>query len=268
MRIAKWTALGNHFLLVERDGLPFPLSAPRARILCDPAIGLGADGVLELWDPADADVAVRVWNLDGSIAEVSGNGTRIAVARTAERLGLTELAVLTDAGPGQARVLDDGRIAVTMGTATLSGPQYAPVGEAPGPAHRFVSIGNPHMVLDVDDLATYPLETEGPRLEHHAWFPERTNVEAIRVLDRHRLELRVWERGVGETQACGSGAVASAVAAVSSGRCASPVVVEMPGGRVEVEVADDLAVSLVGTAEQLYEADLSPSLVARLEAAV
>ena len=267
MRLAKWTALGNHFLLAERDALPFALNAARARILCDPATGLGADGVLELWTPDDAHVAVRVWNLDGSVAEVSGNGTRIAVAWAAERRGRDELTVDTDAGAGRARVLDDGRIAVTMGTATLQGPQYAPVGEAPGPAHRFVSIGNPHMVLDVDDIVAYPLETEGPRLEHHAWFPERTNVEAIRVLDPHRLELRVWERGVGETQACGSGAVASAVAAVSSGRCESPVVVEMPGGRVEVEVDADLAVQLIGTAERLYEAELSPSLVARLTAA-
>jgi diaminopimelate epimerase len=268
VRIAKWTALGNHFLLVEREAWPLSLNASRARILCDPATGLGADGVLELWTPADADVAVRVWNLDGSVAEVSGNGTRIAVAFAAERLGRRALDVATDAGPGRARVLADGRIAVTMGTATLAGPQYAPVGEPPGPDHRFVSIGNPHMVLDVDDLASYPLEIEGPRLEHHAWFPERTNVEAIRVLDRHRLELRVWERGVGETQACGSGAVASAVAAVSSGRCASPVVVQMPGGQVEVEVADDLAVELIGTAERLYEAELAPGLVGRLEAAV
>jgi diaminopimelate epimerase len=88
------------------------------------------------------------------------------------------------------------------------------------------------------------------------------------VLDPHRLELRVWERGVGETQACGSGAVASAVAAVSSGRCSSPVVVEMPGGRVEVEVEADLSVQLIGTAERLYEAELDPALVARLAAAV
>jgi diaminopimelate epimerase len=268
VRLAKWTALGNHFLLAERDTLALALNEARARILCDPAVGLGADGVLEVWTPEDADVAVRVWNLDGSIAEVSGNGTRIAVAWAAERLGRSELTVATDAGVGRARVLDDGRIAVSMGTAVLSGPQYAPIGEAPGPEHRFVSIGNPHMVLDVDDIESYPLEIEGPRLEHHAWFPERTNVEAIRVLDRHRLELRVWERGVGETQACGSGAVASAVAAISSGRCASPVVVEMPGGRVEVEVDAELAVQLIGTAERLYEADLDPSLVGRLTAAV
>jgi diaminopimelate epimerase len=267
MRLAKWTALGNHFLLAERELLPFALSEARARILCDPAVGLGADGVLELWTPEDADVAVRVWNLDGSVAEVSGNGTRIAAAFAATALDRTELVVATDAGCGRARVLADRRIAVTMGTATLSGPQYVPVGEAPGPAHRFVSIGNPHMVIDVEDVRAYPLETEGPRLERHGWFPERTNVEAIRVIDAHRLELRVWERGVGETQACGSGAVASAVAAISSGRCASPVVVEMPGGRVEVEVEDDLAVALIGTAEHLYTAELSPSLLARLTAA-
>jgi diaminopimelate epimerase len=268
MRLAKWTALGNHFLLAEREALPFALNAARAHMLCNPSTGLGADGVLELWTPADADLAVRVWNLDGSVAEVSGNGTRIAAAWAAQRLGRDQLTIRTDAGLGRARILPDGRIAVTMGTATLSGPQYAPNGDAPGPEHRFVSIGNPHMVFDVDDLAAFPLETEGPRLEHHAWFPERTNVEAIRVLDRHRLELRVWERGVGETQACGSGAVASAVAAVSSGRCSSPVVVEMPGGQVEVEVDPDLAVQLIGTAERLYEAELDPSLVARLTAAV
>jgi diaminopimelate epimerase len=264
--IAKWTALGNHFLLVERAALPFALNAAVTRILCDPATGLGADGVLELWEPADAELAVRVWNLDGSVAEVSGNGTRIAVAHAAARDGLQELSVRTDAGLGRARVLADGRIAVTMGTATLAGPQYLPVGDPPGPAHRFVSTGNPHMVIDVDDIATYPLEQEGPRLEHHAWFPERTNVEVIRVLDPHRLELRVWERGVGETQACGSGAVASAVAAVASGRVASPVTVQMPGGHVEVEVDDALGVELIGTAERLYGAELDPSLLARLAA--
>ena len=266
MFLSKWTALGNHFLLVERAALPFALNEATARILCDPATGLGADGVLELWQPDDAEVAVRVWNLDGSVAEVSGNGTRIAVAYTAERIGLRELAIRTDAGLGRARVLDDGRIAVTMGTATLAGPQYVPVGEPPGHAHQFISTGNPHMVLDVDDIASFPLESEGPRLEHHAWFPERTNVEVIRVLDPHRLELRVWERGVGETRACGSGAVASAVAAVSSGRATSPVTVEMPGGRVEVEVDDALGVALIGTAERLYGAELDPSLIARLTA--
>ncbi len=92
MRLAKWTALGNHFLLAERELLPFALSEARARILCDPAVGLGADGVLELWTPEDADVAVRVWNLDGSVAEVSGNGTRIAAAFAATALGRTRAA--------------------------------------------------------------------------------------------------------------------------------------------------------------------------------
>jgi diaminopimelate epimerase len=266
MRLEKWTALGNHFLLAERDALPLALRAEAAQILCDPATGLGADGVLEVWAPDDADVAVRVWNLDGSVAEVSGNGTRIAVAHAAQARGLDELTVRTDAGLGRARVLADGRIAVTMGTASLAGPQYAPRGEHPGHEHRFVSVGNPHMVLDVDDIRAFPLETEGPRLEHHAWFPERTNVEAVHVLDLHRIELRVWERGVGETQACGSGAVASAVAAVASGRCESPVTVEMPGGEVEVEVDDALGVELIGTAERLYVADLGEGLQARLAA--
>jgi diaminopimelate epimerase len=123
------------------------------------------------------------------------------------------------------------------------------------------------MVLDVDDLASYPLETEGPRLERHAWFPERTNVEAIRVLDPHRLELRVWERGVGETRACGSGACAAAVAAIVDGGCTSPVTVEMPGGSVEVGVDGELGLTLTGTAQRVYTARLDDALLAQLEQA-
>ncbi len=265
MRIAKWQALGNHFLTCEAP--PWPITPARARLLCDAALGLGADGVLELELTADG-VDVVVHNRDGSIAEVSGNGTRIAAAYAAARLGRSELRVRTGAGAGEARVLADGRIAVRLGRASLAGPQEDLRAGDPGVAYRFVSVGNPHAVLTVADPAAFPLGVEGPRIELHPRFPERTNVEAVVVVDAHRVRMRVWERGVGETQACGSGACAAAVAAIVDGGCSSPVTVEMPGGNVEVGVDEDLQLTLTGTAQRVYAAELDPQLLAQLERAV
>jgi diaminopimelate epimerase len=262
MRIAKWQALGNHFLTCEEP--PWPITPARARLLCDAALGLGADGVLELTLGED-DVTVVVHNRDGSIAEISGNGTRIAAAYAAERLGSGELRVHTGAGTGAATVLPDGRIAVRLGQAVLAGPQEDRAAGDPGVAYRFVSVGNPHAVLTVDDPGAFPLADEGPRLERHPRFPERTNVEAIAVLDPHRVRMRVWERGVGETQACGSGACAAAVAAIVDGGCASPVTVEMPGGSVEVGVDAELGLTLTGTARRVYAAELDDAFLAQLE---
>jgi diaminopimelate epimerase len=264
MRIAKWQALGNHFLTCEEP--PWPITPARARLLCDAALGLGADGVLEL-TLGEHDVTVVVHNRDGSIAEVSGNGTRIAAAYAAERLGSSELRVHTGAGTGEASVLPGGRIAVRLGQATLAGPQEDRAAGDPGVAYRFVSVGNPHAVLTVADPGAFPLSDEGPRLERHPRFPERTNVEAIAIVDPHRVRMRVWERGVGETRACGSGACAAAVAAIVDGGCASPVTVEMPGGSVEVGVDDDLGLTLTGSAQRVYAAELDDALLAQLEQA-
>jgi diaminopimelate epimerase len=261
MRIAKWQALGNHFLVVEEP--PWPITPARARLLCDAALGLGADGLLELTLGQD-EVTVVVHNRDGSLAEISGNGTRIAVAYAAARLGRSALRVHTGAGTGEARVEEDGRIAVRLGQATLTGAQEDLDAPDPGVAYRFVSVGNPHCVLSVDDPAAFPLDEEGPRLEVHPRFPERTNVEAAVALDAHRVRMRVWERGVGETQACGSGACAVAVAAIADGRCSSPVTVEMPGGAVEVAVDDALGLTLTGTARPVYAAELDETLLAEL----
>jgi diaminopimelate epimerase len=264
MRVAKWQGLGNHFLVVE--GPPWPLTPGRVRLLCDAALGLGADGVLEL-AMRDDGVDVTVHNRDGSIAEVSGNGTRIAAAHAAERLGRSELRVRTGAGDGEAWIGSDGRIAVRLGRASLEGPQEDLAAPDPGLAYRFVSTGNPHCVLTVADPSSFALSETGPRLEVHPRFPERTNVEAVAAVDRHRLRMRVWERGVGETQACGSGACAAAVAAIVDGHCESPVTVEMPGGSVEVGVDGALGLTLTGTAQRVYVAELDPALLEQLERA-
>lgn len=193
---------------------------------------------------------MRIRNPDGSASEACGNGTRMVARWFAERTGATDLIVGSDAGPLACRVLDDGRIAARLARATLVGPQYDPEG-APFPyAHRFVAIGNPHVVIPVEDPADFPLEDEGPALERHPRFPARTNVDVVSVVDPHRLRLRVWERGVGETAACGTGACAAAVAGVLDGRVTSPVLVELPGGTLEVVVDEDLAVTLIGPAER------------------
>ena len=207
---------------------------------------------------------MEVRNRDGGLAEVSGNGTRIAVAHAAERLGRTQLKVRTGASAGVGRRLVDGRIAVSMGSAALAGPQYAPNGKAPGLEHRFVTVGNPHCVVFEDDIDGFPLDEVGPRIEHHPWFPQRTNLEVVTREGDHDLRLRVWERGVGETQACGTGACAAAVAAVVDGRASSPVRVRMPGGEVEVEVGGELELTLVGRAERVFSADLDQAFVRRL----
>jgi diaminopimelate epimerase len=172
--------------------------------------------------------------------------------------------VRTGAGEGDATVLPGGRIAVRLGHAELSGPQEDRSSDDPGVDYRFVTVGNPHAVLTVADPDAFPLGEEGPRIEVHPRFPERTNVEAVAVVDAHRVRMRVWERGVGETQACGSGACATAVAAILDGGCASPVTVEMPGGCVEVGVDGELGLTLTGTARRVYAAELDEAFLADL----
>jgi diaminopimelate epimerase len=263
VRLEKWHALGNSFLVADD-----PVGRDGARLLCDPAFGVGADGVLELTSDAEADVAVRILNRDGSEAEVSGNGTRITAAVTARRLGRDQVTVRTGAFTARARLLADGRLAVSHGAAVLEASSYRPEGPGPGRDHRFVLTGNPHCILLVDGpVEDFPLDEEGPRLEHHPWFPERTNVEVVRVLAPGRLSVRVWERGVGETQACGSGACASAVAAILDAGARSPVAVEMPGGVLEVAVGDALALELTGPVTRVGDVELAPELAAHLSRA-
>jgi diaminopimelate epimerase len=138
-----------------------------------------------------------------------------------------------------------------MAQARLDGPQYVPTDEAFPYAHTFVSVGNPHVVIPVADVQAFPLAQEGPALEHHPWFPERANVEIVEHLDEHRIRMRVWERGVGETRACGTGACAVAVAAVTNGTATSPVTVELPGGKLVIEVGDDGFVTMHGPARRI-----------------
>ena len=233
MRAARWEGAGNVYLLVESAAPDDVGAACRDH---------DADGVLVLTPADDADVAMRIINPDGSQPEACGNGTRMVARYVAARDGLAAVRIATAAGVLATTVRDDGTVTARMADARLADPtQYAPTA-APFPyPHRFVSVGNPHVVLRVDDPAAFPLEREGPALEHHPWFPERANVEVWRPLADGSVEMRVWERGVGETRACGTGACAVAVAAVLDGVATSPVTVRLPGGDLEIEMTGPAA---------------------------
>jgi diaminopimelate epimerase len=242
MRAERWQGAGNVYLLVE-EAPDDPGAVCRAH---------RADGVLVLTPVAGADVGMRIINPDGSESEACGNGTRMVARFVAERDGLAEVRIATAAGVLDTVVHDDGTVTARMADARLTDDdQYRPTGEPFPYPHRFVSVGNPHAVILVDDPAAFPLAFQGPRLEHHEWFPQRANIEVWRPLADGSVEMRVWERGVGETAACGTGACAVAVSAVLDGLAHSPVTVHLPGGSLQIAVGPGLEIRMTGPAERL-----------------
>lgn len=267
MRFAKWHGLGNHYLIVEREAWRLPLSAARARRICDPHFGVGGDGILELSSEGGTP-RMTVWNPDGSHAESCGNGIRM-VARYLDADGRlpADGRVLTDAGPVRVQTLPGGRVRVDMGRARFPAGEGREGLQVDGERVELaeVSMGNPHAVIEHPAPAEV-VERLGPVIETAERFPERTNVEFVRAEGPSELTMRVWERGVGETLACGTGACAAAVAGVRLGGLTSPVTVHLAGGDLEVAVADDLEVTMTGPAEEIYRGELSPELVRALEA--
>ncbi len=265
---AKWQGLGNHYLVVERGAWPFPLTAARAALLCDPHFGVGGDGVLEVVTGGRAPEMI-VWNPDGSNAESCGNGIRM-VARHLAMTGRlpADGRIVTGAGPVHVDVRDDGTVAVAMGRARFpAGEGRERLAVAGGEVELTeVSMGNPHAVIVHPD-PDGAVRAIGPEVEVASRFPARTNVELIRAEGPSELTMRVWERGVGVTMACGTGACAAAVAAVRLGGLVSPVTVHLAGGDLVIAVDDDLEVTMTGPAAPLYEGVISADLAARLEAA-
>ena len=214
--------------------------------------------MLVLTAVAGADVAMRIINPDGSEPEACGNGTRMVARFVAERDGLGAVRIDDRAPACWTTVIHaDGTVTARMPDARLTEEaQYRPTGEPFPYPHRFVSVGNPHAMIQVDDPAAFPLADQGPLLEHHPWFPQRANIEVWRPLADGSVEMRVWERGVGETPACGTGACAVAVAAVLDGLAHSPVPVHLPGGSLEVQIGPDLEIRMTGPAERMAVLDL------------
>lgn len=285
MRFEKWQALGNDYLIVERQELPFELTRARVRRLCDGHFGVFADGVLLLSKPANpSDVAdLRIFNPDGSEAELSGNGAREAILYL--RRHWTEensFSINTVAGEIRPTITGPDTCKVDMGHASLRSKDFPSGGEdgrgdvaSAGRTWSFqhVSIGNPQCAVHVEELGALEaldLPAIGPAIEADAQFPNRTNVSWYTEIARRgggedeqgvaRIRARIFERGVGETLSSGTGATGAAVAYVqrqSAAERPARVFVTLDGGELEVEVGEDLHVNLTGWARPVFEGRLS-----------
>lgn len=247
MDFVKMHGLGNDFVIV--DG-PFEPSADQVEAWCDRRRGIGADGVLVVTPLEDGGVRMGYWNADGSPAEMCGNGLR-CVARYAVSRGLADgprFTVQTAVGPRPVEVRNDGTVRAFIGT--VSAADAGPLDVA-GYHLEPIRVGNPHAVAFVADCYSTPVQAVGPVVEGDPHFPERTNVEFATVVAPDRIALRVWERGVGETLACGTGAAATAAVAYRNGLTDARVTVDLPGGALVVEVASD-GIWIEGPAETAF----------------
>ena len=254
MKLSKWHGLGNDYLLVEQAELPVPLTPERVKRICDYHFGVGSDGILEVVS-ADNDTAeVIIWNPDGSVAELSGNGTRIAARWLARRAGADKVRILVGPRMVLAQLRGDRDVEQEMGAVEVGEPETIDI-DGEGVELTPVSVGNPHAVIQrVPNRAE--LLRLGPLVEHHARFPERTNVQLVRVDGEHELTVGVWERGAGETLSSGTSAVAASAAAVANGWCESPITVHLAGGDLRVELEDGHA-RLTGPAEEICLVELA-----------
>jgi diaminopimelate epimerase len=267
VRFEKWQALGNDYLIVERANLPAPLTPETVRRLCDPHFGPGADGVLEL-SPADEPgfvARLRIFNSDGSEAELSGNGAREAILYLRHR-GWTDadtFSIQTEAGEIRPMITGPTTCRVDMGRARLTSKDYPSgppdgTGEVAGYAFQHVSIGNPQCAIRIatrGELEALDLQAIGPRIEHADLFPNRTNTSFWTELAPGAIRARIFERGVGETLSSGTGACGAAVAYVLGGGD-SPVTVHLDGGELTVDVDESLHVDLTGWAVPIYRGEL------------
>jgi len=251
MRFSKWHALGNAYLLVERADLETPLEPDAVRRLCDPHRGVGADGLLEVLEVRGPEAEVVVWNPDGSTAELSGNGARIAAVWLARRSGVAFPRLRIGDRTVPARVEGE-EVEVDLGEVEVGRPEPL---EIDGERIEVtpVTVGNPHAVIRREPSREELLRI-GPVVENHARFPSRTNVQLVRPVSPNDLAVLVWERGVGETLASGSSAAAAAAAAVTHGWSESPVRVHLPGGTLTVDIREGRAI-LSGPVAEIFRGE-------------
>ncbi len=255
MKLSKWQALGNDYLLVEQAELTHPLTPDRVRQLCDYHYGVGSDGLLEIRSTDGAQTEIRIWNPDGSTAELSGNGVRIVAAWLARSSGAERVTVTVGSRELGASVGVDGGIALDIGQVDVGESETLDLGDE-RVEFTPVSVGNPHAVVRREPERGELLRL-GPRIERHSRFADRTNVQLVRVDGPHDLTIGVWERGAGETLSSGTSSVAAAAAAVANGWCESPVEVHLPGGDLLVELDADGRARLTGPAEEICRVELA-----------
>lgn len=269
-QFTKMHGVGNDFVIVDARDAPLALGDEEIRQVADRRLGVGFDQLLTVERSPDPDCAwaYGIWNTDGSKAGQCGNGVRCIAAWLARDgvLGRGVVRLLSPSGPIEVELLDDGQIRVDMGV-----PQFDPDSVplfADGERHTYettvagtrvtfaaVSMGNPHAVIEVDDVDVAKVSVIGPALENSPLFPERCNVGFVQLLSRDHVRLRVWERGVGETRACGTGACAAIACLRRSGRVDARVAVDLPGGRLRIDwEGANQSLSMTGPATFVFDA--------------
>jgi diaminopimelate epimerase len=275
MKFAKYHALGNDYLVLDPKDQdpPVALHAELIRTICDRHYGIGSDGILFGPLPsAKASFSLQIYNSDGSEAEKSGNGLRIFCRYLWDRklAGDNVFSIETKGGIVQAQILSKGKLVrVEMGTVSFRSEDIPVAGQSrevlreqirvDGRIFQFcaATIGNPHCVILLDDLSPALAKQYGPLLEVHPLFPNRTNVQFVKVLDRNNIRIEIWERGAGYTLASGSSSCAAAAVTRKLGLCDDTVSVHMPGGRIEVSMNDAFRIVMTGPVTRVAEGNLS-----------
>lgn len=252
MRFAKWHAHGNAYLVVQQPDAG-TLTAERVGRLCDAATGIGSDGVVELVRVEAGEAEVVIWNPDGSVAEMSGNGVRIAACHLVGQAEGEEISILTGGRSVHTRLLGGGEAEMDMGAVEVGPPERVGVDGADVEL-TVCSVGNPHAVMRLDGATRDDLLRLGPALERNGRFPQRTNVQLVEPVGVNELRVLVWERGAGETASSGSSATAAAAVAVARDWVLSPVTVHLPGGDLTVTMRGTHA-TLLGPAERICAGD-------------
>ena len=276
MKFYKYQALGNDYVILDPRDQPLALTPDQIRAICHRHYGIGSDGILLGPLPsAEAPFLLRIFNPDGSEAEKSGNGIRIFSRYLWDRklVDKRPFRVETKGGLVQCLVLDDGnRVQVEMGRVSFWSKDIPVAGELREvlddpitigeETFRFsgATIGNPHCVISVQHLSPELAKKYGPLLEVHPLFPNRTNVQFLKVLDRSNIQIEIWERGAGYTLASGSSSSAAAAVARKLGLCDSQIVVHMPGGELDISVDEDFAIVMVGPVTRIAEGQLSDEM--------
>jgi diaminopimelate epimerase len=265
----KMHGTGNDFIVFDGEALPAGTDlAALGERLCHRHFGIGADGLLIRWPSTQGDACMQIINSDGSEAKMCGNGIRCLAVYLHETAGLSgEMRIETLGGLIRPTLVDDGLVRVAMGEPRLLTAQIPVTGYGEDRAvdvpvatngrtyaMTTVSMGNPHAVIFVDDLAAVPFEADGPSLEKAPCFPDRANIEFVQVQSPAAVTMKVWERGAGPTMACGTGACAVVASGVLTGRTGRQVAVSLPGGVLQIDwPADDAEIVMTGPAATVFK---------------
>ena len=273
----KYHALGNDYIVLNPAEAGESLTSESIQLICHRNFGIGSDGILlgPMKKAPQSEFALKIFNPDGSQAEKSGNGLRIFTRYLWDNglIGSDRVTIQTDGGMVNAKVYEDGRlISVDMGTVSfdsriipVAGPEREVINEkmeVNGQTIKFcaATIGNPHCVILKPEISASEARELGPLIENEPRFPNRTNVQFMKILDRTNIQIEIWERGAGYTLASGSSSSAAAAVAHRLGLCASQITVHMPGGKIEIGIAEDFAVSMTGPVTRVAEGVFYPEM--------